>query len=584
MSEYNQQSFIGGMNLLVDDTRLQPNQYRLAFNCHNRYDVLDPVLTSVKDLYVPQGLKQEMVTFGDYLIIFVAGKAYYRRYDTPTWSLIPEFSMSTVAPRYWTAAVPVSVTNYGRINKTVPYGTSNTPIGSSLAGVISTQSIAGSFAGTLPGLLVQDNINQPQFIYLDTAGNPRCRITQRYNEWVATYGDEYGEDDYGRLLVDKREYVPIGNVMAWVDSILYITAQDGNSIYRSVSGRPLDFMVNVDTAGQPGGDATTTAYTVGVGNISCLYPMNDGTLFVSAGNSNFVVSKNMSNIAPTMFGEFLFIRKFLFEATCLNDRCIIDSLGDTKFIDLTGVRSFNAVVQEHNEGRNSVFTSTIAAAFKGIIQDYAAAILYNNFEMYGVNTIFGPAIAVFDTITGTWTSFDTKQTGGKKIKQFAKIELGTQRLFAITEDNQLYTLYAGPTYDEASFLTLGISAAELSQNGRIANPKNEIKMTDFRAILNRITQTSTMSVQPFVNNRLSVNSPIVIKSIKYSPPDLVYTGNIPDLNTQLTNVYYTFPNLEQGWKVALIVSWTGGGSLTQFSANLTDVTPMNPLRSQTSVT
>ena len=90
MSEYNQQSFIGGMNLLVDDTRLQPNQYRLAFNCHNRYDVLDPVLTSVKDLYVPQGLKQEMVTFGDYLIIFVAGKAYYRRYDTPTWTLLLE--------------------------------------------------------------------------------------------------------------------------------------------------------------------------------------------------------------------------------------------------------------------------------------------------------------------------------------------------------------------------------------------------------------------------------------------------------------------------------------------------------------
>mgnify|MGYP003650203928 CR=1 FL=1 len=579
MSEYNQQSFIGGMNLLVDDTRLQPNQYRLAFNCHNRYDVLDPVLTSVLDTSTPAGVMQELTTFGEYVLLFVSGNAYFRHYSQEVWTQIPGFGMSIDAPRFWTVAIPVAVTNYGRLARTVDID--GNLVFSSLAGVASSPSIAAAFGGNTPGLLVQDNINQPRFIYIGDNGFPVVRITQTYEQWNVVYGTG---DQYGTLVTDEREYVPIGSTMAWADSILYIASQDGNTIYRSVSGRPLDFVVNINIDGTKGGDATTTSYSVGVGDITCLRPNNDGSLFVAAGNSNFVVQKNMSNIAPTMFGEFLFIRKFLFEATCLSDRTIMDSLGDTKFVDLTGVRSFNAVIQERNEGRNSVFTSTIAAAFKGIIQDYAACILYDNYEMYGMNTIFGPAVVVYDTMTGTWTSFDTNQTGGSKIKEFAKIELGVQRLFAITEDNKLYTLYAGTTYDEASFLTLGISAAELSQNGRIANPKNEIKMTDFRGILNRITQTSTMSVQPFVNNRLSVNSPIVIKSIKYSPPDLVYTGNIPDLNTQLTNVYYTFPNLEQGWKVALIVSWTGGGSLTQFSANLVDITPMNPLRSQTSVT
>jgi len=581
MSEYNQQSFIGGMNLLVDDTRLQNNQYRVAFNCHNRYDVLDPVRKSVLDITAPSGLKHEMITFGNYIIMFNSGAAYYRLYSDTHWLPIDGFSMSPVAPRYWTASVPVAVTNYGRFALTIT--TSLGTATSSLAGVISGQSVASASAGNFPGLLVQDGINQPQFIFVGTEGYPVARTTQTFQQWSAIYG--VGAQ-YGVLLTDNREYVPIGSSMAWVDGILYITSQDGNYIYRSVSGRPLDFVVNVTTAGSAGGDATTTSYSVGVGGISCLRAMNDGTLFVAAANANFIVSKNMTPNAPTMFGEYLFIRKFLFEATCLNDRCILDSLGDTKFVDLTGVRSFNAVIQSQNEGRNSVFTSTIAAAFKGIVQDVAAAILYDNCELYAMNTIFGPAIAVYDTIAGVWTSFDTNQTGGKKIKAFAKIELGVQRLFAITEDNQLYSLYdPSANFDVGSFLSVGISANMLyaNRNIQLNNPKSEIKLQEFRAILNRITQDSTFTVIPFTNNRQSVSVPAITKDISYTAPKIPYVGNIPDLNTQLTNLYYTFPNLEHGWKVALLISWTGGGSLTQFSTTLMDVTPMNPLLSQTTV-
>ena len=72
-SEYNQTSFKGGMNLLLDDTRLDTTQYRVGFDLTNRYDVLDPVLGSALDPAAPQGLKQELVTFGNYIILFVAG-------------------------------------------------------------------------------------------------------------------------------------------------------------------------------------------------------------------------------------------------------------------------------------------------------------------------------------------------------------------------------------------------------------------------------------------------------------------------------------------------------------------------------
>jgi len=579
MSEYNQLSFTGGMNLLLDDTRLQHNQYRLAFNCRNRYDVLDPVNKSSVDTIAPSGIKQGVLTFGNYVILFVSGKAFYRAYDGKGWTQINGFSMSSTAQRFWTCTVPVATTNYGRMG--VARSTQYAQNASANYGVVNVQNLVSSSGGNLPGLLVQDNETQPSFIYINASGYPIAKRTQNLAQWNASY-----DKNTGNLTLDNREYVPIGNAMAFVDGILYIASQDGASIYRSVSGRPLDFVINVNVDGSKGGDATDTAYSVGAVGITVLRAMNDGSLFVAAQNANFMVSKNMTQNSPTIFGEYTFIRRYLFEATCVSDRAIIDSLGDTKFVDLTGVRSFNAVEQLQNEGRNSVFTSTIASALKGITQDIAAAILFDNYELYAINTIFGAVIAVYDTINNSWAAFDTTQTSGKKIKQFAKIEQGVLRLFAITEDNQFYTLYdPSQSYDTASFLSLGISANALYENNNVKlnNPKNEVKLTDFRCILNRITENSSITVQTFVNNRLSVNVPVISKDIAYKAPVNVYTGNIPDLNTQLTNAYFTFPNMEQGWKVSLLISWTGGGSLTQFSTNLLDFTPMNPLLSQTTV-
>ena len=148
----------------------------------------------------------------------------------------------------------------------------------------------------------------------------------------------------------------------WTNGILFIVSSDTNTIYRSVSGRPLDFVVNVTNllvATQTtvivnnksmtaywqygGGDATTTSYAVGVGGISCIRSLSTGGIFVSASNATFAVTLNQTPNAPMIFGEYTFNRAFLFNATCLSDRVIFDTIGDTRFIELTGIRSFNAV-------------------------------------------------------------------------------------------------------------------------------------------------------------------------------------------------------------------------------------------------
>ena len=580
------------MNLLVDDTRLPVNtkyklgsnpydigynQYREAFNVRNRYDVLQPIKNGIKDTAAPKGLKQELVTFGNYLILFVAGSAYYRYYTDTGWTKIEGFNMSTTAPRYWTCVVPVGTTNYVRLaNAGTTGGNTGT---SNPAGGIQLSNVIGANAGNNPGLLVQDNINQPQFIYLDAGGGIHVKTTQSYGQWHITY------TDYTNVTVatdgDQREYVPIGNVMAWNNGVLYVASQDGEFIYRSVSGRPLDFMVNVPFGlvtvapyiQYGGGDASTTAYSVGVGGITCLRPASSGGIFVAASNANFIVTQNTSPTAPTLFGEYTFIRTFLFNATCLSDRAILDSLGDTKFIDLTGIRSFNAIQQQQNEGRNSQFSATISSTFKGIVQDssLAAAILYDNYEVYGVNTIFGPLLVIYDTILGCWTSFDTSQTGGKLVKALAKIELSIQRLYCITEDDELYTLYGGDNYATAYVRLGALSGA----------PKMSQSVNNIRCVLNNITSDCTISAIPFTDNRLT-DPTTQTKDIKYIPPAYPYSGlvNMPDLNTQVSSVLFSFLNSQQGWKSFPLIEWTGSGSLTYVSMMVHESDNMNPLMAQ----
>ncbi len=577
MSDFVQSSFLGGMNLLSEDTRLQPNQYRVGFNLRNRYDVLQPVKSSVLNTTLPEGIVQEMTTFGEFEIVFVSGKCYFKHYDRFAWTEIEGFAMSTVAERYWTVAVPLATTNYLRVSPEVESGaftgvSSHTPLDM-------LQLSAAAVAGNVPGLLVQDNINQPQFLFINEDGVPEVRTTKNYEQWNV----EYNAGDMV-LEVDEREYVPIGNAMAWDGVVLHITAQDFVQIYHSVSGRPLDFMVNVTQTGEKGGDASTVAYSVGVGPITCLKVMSDGSLFVAAGNSNFAVSKISGEGVPLIFNEFQYSRKFLFEATCLSDRCIIDSLGDTRFIDLTGVRSFNAVLQLQNEGRNAPFTAIIQPALDGIIQSVAAAILFDNYEIYSLSTVYGNVLAVYDTLSGCWSSFDTTQTGGSAVKILAKIELGIQRLYAVTEDNKLYVLYSSEDSEIAAVVTASINATTVQGDTavRLTNPEKEVKPLAFRCVINKITEDSTATLTPIVNNRVSATIPALVKTITYVAPAVPYSGvfNLPDIDSQLTNLYYPLPNCEQGWKASALFSWTGGGSLTQLSMSLRDESPMNPMQTQ----
>ena len=584
------------MNLLLDDTRLPVsfkykegqtpydityNQYRLGLNIRTRFDVASPVPSSITDVTAPQGLKQAIVSFGNYIILFVAGQAYYHLNGIPGWTIISGFSMSKTAPRYWTVAIPITTTLYARLANTSTLNKNTVP--NANAGINQAQiaQISGAFAN-LPGLLVQDGANQPQFIFIGQSGQVECRTTQNYSQWKFPLNPATLE----MTGPDLREYVPIGTYMEWYNGILFIVDPAFTYIYRSVSGRPLDFVINVDINGYKSGDATTTSYSVGVSGITAMRAMPGNMLFVAAGGSAcFSVTLNTTPNAPTIFGEYTFIRTVLFNANCITERGIIDVLGDSVFIDANGLRSFNAVEQQQNEGRNSVFSSTVQSLFTGIFQNapvtantpstpagWCSAVLYDNYALFSVNTTLGYVIVVYDTINSCYQGLDIAQLGGHAAKQFAAITISTLALYAITDDDRVVQLYASTTEYDAATIRLGSVCEQ--------DPKKELKVNNVRAILTNITEDISVTCGLFINNRFSA---ALETEVEYVAPNPTYTGTEvgTDVGTQTNNLIFQFTDSSaQGWKAFATLTWNGGASLTSTSVSTLDSTPQNPPRTQ----
>ena len=284
---------------------------------------------------------------------------------------------------------------------------------------------------------------------------------------------------------------------------------------------------------------------------------------------------NTTQDSPKLFGEYTFLREFLFTASCISDRGIVPDInGDTGFIDLTGLRSFNSILQTENEGRNTPFSKDVSSLFFGIIQsgNTVAAAKFDDYAFFAVNTVYGYVLIVYDTINNIYASVDIKQGDTDVgIKQLVNISTEQTALFGLTVDDKVVQLYKGPSTDEATVRFMSVCSQ---------NPKIELKQSMFRCVINEITQNSEVTLATFVNNRISGNPQT--KEITYVAPNPVYSQNpyFSDANTQINNLLFTQPNMGQGWKSWNVLSWTGGGKITNVLTVADAITPMNPLLTQ----
>ena len=575
MADYAQQSFVGGMNMSVDDTRLGQEEYKFAKNVRNRFGTLEGI-KNVNDISSDIGAFtanppiQKIYSIGEFVFIFFDGGCKYRKPLNPdsTWAILYGGGTMDRSAEIFVQAVPASTQNFLRKE-------------TSVAGASLELDMENAVQKTVAAIIVQDGISQPRIIEL-TGGYATDREAKTYAEWIdGTY--------------TSREYIPIGRQMAFFNNKLFVVSPDGTEIYHSVSGRPMDFVVAITTDGhkinsdETIGGAPATSYTVGYNVITALSVLNNEALFVSTAGGSYGVSLDYT---LTVFAEPMFQKQYLFTANSINQHSFVDLLGDFAFIDPEGLRSFNAVMQSKNEGRNSIFSLKVARLFKGVVQDTkkCTAIVFDDYALFACNTIFGHGILVFDTLTKQFVSFDQLTDDSNAnigpIMDFAKVETNNKReLFAITHGTT--TSSGEPAYkcvklyEGSNFATAYVETRAFCTN----DTRVEQKPQELRLLFNKVQSASSVTAIQRVNDETTPDTSAGSQSktlaaqatpIKF-PVTLSTVWSGPK---QIQNLLYNFQGGQQGWKVSYALKWTNGINLSNIQLQTRDITPMNPMLSQ----
>lgn len=425
-----QNNFNDGFDLLSCDTEISKNGFLYLINARQRLGFIEPNKKPLEITGAPAGKKQGGIALEDVLIAFIAGSAWYNVDGSDSWIQIPGFAMSPTVDIYYAIAVPDGTVKYQRKLETA-----------NISNPISREYPDFLIDGTPAGILVQDGINQPYLIQQLASGIFSARVTNTYAKWKNEQ--------------KNREYVPIGKQMTIVDAKLLISSPDNKKIYQSISGRYLDFMVNVDVNGdklptEAQGGADSVSFNFDSADITCLTECNIPSSFIYGTSRNLrIVTLDYNN---TIFGEPTYFVSEKLTVGVVNQDSIIDILGDYAIIDFEGIKSFNAVKNLKIEGDNSIFSLNIGRIIKKIKQTNPHAIMYDNFALFYLKTKWGNLIAVFDTLLQRWSSFDI--IDALLIKKFAiTTTTSAFHLYAFTGDDKIYKLYSSTEVETAQLHT-----------------------------------------------------------------------------------------------------------------------------------
>ena len=536
MVVFNKQSFLGGFNQQVDATRLEDSEYPLMFNGRNRYDYIKPVNLplEITDAAFTGKKLQGIYSIGSVLIVFANGEAWYKNQELPNsfFNQIPDVAMSATADIIYAELIPTSSTNFTRVP--ITSGQQNTDI-----------ILVNPITASPSGLVVQDNLNQPIIIL----SNLIARTLNTYNDW--SYAD--------------REYVPIGGQMLYSDGKLYIVS--GSYIYQSVTGRPLDFVVVLDGDGnklatEDMGGALATAFSVDFNPITCISRLNtnEANIFVSTSKAAYTVAL-LTEPQDLIFGEPDYEIRFLFTTGCTSPFSFLELLGDNALIDFNGLRSFNAVGQLYVEGKNSVFSAKVGPLLNSVVQDYTAAINFDNYAFFAVNTVYGRGIIVYDTINKVYVSLDL-YPGISQVIKFEEVRTLTERrLFFITTDNKIYE----------AFKSEEVAVCKLYVGDWCSNDANiELKPWQLKLVFVDSLQDGIVTASIYSDRRFggSLSSEISQKLLDANDSNLVLSiGNSEVDTVQIVDFDFTKKGLI-GWKHGFLISWNIDAKLThiKFSA------------------
>ena len=554
---FNQQSFAGGLDTINHDSKIAPDAYPWLFNGRNRFGKIDPIPKHIKITNAPTGLKQGIIAVGNIIVLFVAGKAYYQQFGDLFWTNIGAFSMDPNVDRYYTLAVPASYMNFVR-----KAGASiNAPM------IFSTDF---KLNGTPAAIIVQDTINQPWLIIFDTVNQIFiARVSQNFSEWDNQSAD--GSD---------REYIPIGRQMFYLNGKTFIVARDGFSVYQSITGRPLDFMMNVDVNGNKAatealGGADTTSFAQDFNEITCVLPVSTPDSFVYAtAHTVRILTMDYNN---TIFGEPTYTVSASISAGVVNQDSWVElvGIGDYAFVDFEGIISFNAVQTFRFNGRNSLFSLPLQLILHNIKQTNPCVTFFQNYAIFNIDTQYGNVMAIYDVMrnqnslasvmqkewisadiqSNRWTAIDI--TDITEVKQFAIVEtVNASYLFCINRHDEVWNLFASTTdVYPVTLQTRGHTETETDMEHKswYFRPFFQSEDIGICALTELVDGLfSNYIEQPLISGIGGVNYPV-------RPPI------IPNTINQVDNPAYCLKDGLMGKKINFILTWNINASLIEYN-------------------
>ena len=392
-----QSSFASGMHSGYTPFKVPESGYRLGFNCRVRSNVVEGAFKPIR-IPAPVGNFQALFPLDDKLILVSNGTPYQVKPDTNDFTAlsVPILDPSETLVYHQTVPAPTAFFQKDASGNLV----FNERISSQPECVV-----------------LQDGKSQPPIITPQLG----VRRTNTYAQWS----------------YNNPEYVPVGRQMTYNGSALYVAAVDGRSIYRSVSGRPLDF-VQAISDGEKQGDATSTSFSVATSVLSALWPSQAGGILGATYYKMYGAVPDFS--APTQFDEPYMSPTELFPVGCVSQYATVTANGETLFVSPQGIMTFNQTMQAKRESNNTPFGAAITDFLVRPIT-YAACETANDYVFFGLSTIFGDGIVVYDLRLNTFVSIDIVG----RVKEFAILRSsGVDRLFFITFGNELYEM---PLYE-----------------------------------------------------------------------------------------------------------------------------------------
>jgi len=537
MAEIVQHDFSGGLNMFHLTHAIGENEYSIGNNLRIRDNSISTIKAPTEPSGAPSGKKQALYGFDEFLILACEGRLWYKdtSLDGNTWVIITGVRLLSGISRVYMQAVPAT-----------PKMMSRKLAGTNAVGTSATQNITVentiTVDGFTSGVVVQDGTTQPYFIY-KSGSTLTSRQLNNYSQWSTS----------------NREYVPVGKQMAYMNGILFIAASDGKSFYRSTSVCPIDFVVNITSTGAKGGDATTTEHSCSPYAITNLQALSSGELLVGTLERCYPLEFDYNN---TIFQEPTFLNRKSFVAGIAGSESFVEILGDYAFVDTEGMRSFNAVSNITNEGRNSIFSLKVSRLFQGKVQDdTACAHIFDNYAFFSVNTIEGYIVLIYDQLMQKWVSID--KYGIDSIKQFASTKLDYEpTLYAITADDKVYELFKSTSWLDAS-----VSPRQLIT----ANSKQELQIEAIDVVFDSVDEDVTVTATDMHNGFMGKTKSEVLEA---QTGPMYYPMNYPIGfvgGSRIKNHTFNWDGFgTTAFKVGALLQWSGDAQLImmQFDARV----------------